>query len=173
MILVSRTLTKLQDVAKEISDSFKVQTKVIAVNFTSGPEIYDQIRQQITGIEIGVLINNVGMFLPAPEFFLDIPDRDKFTQEIINCNVVSVPRMCSLVLPQMVQRKNGLIINVSSLASKVPGVSMALYSASKAFVTKFGYDLAAEYEFQGVDIQTLVTAGVGKHILHSRIAQLN
>lgn len=62
LILVSRTLKKLQDVAKEISESFNVQTKVIAVDFTSGPEIYDRIKQQIDGIEIGILVNNVGRF---------------------------------------------------------------------------------------------------------------
>lgn len=165
VILVSRTLTKLQDVAKEISQSFKVQTKVIAVNFTSGPEIYDQIKEQIAGIEIGVLINNVGMFYEAPELFLDIPDREKLIQDIITCNVTSVPMMCSLVLPQMVQRKRGLIISISSTASLIPGPQMAIYSASKAFVTKFSNDLAAEYESHGIDFQVLVTGGVGNNFI--------
>lgn len=169
VILVSRTLTKLQDVAKEISDSFNVQTKVIAVNFTSGPEIYDEIKKQIAGIEIGILVNNVGMSYAAPELFLDIPDRDKLIQDIIKCNVASVPMMCSLVLPQMAQRKRGLIINVSSMASKMPGPLMVIYSASKAFVTKFCNDLAAEYEPQGIDIQVLVTGGVGKYFLTAAV----
>jgi len=164
VILVSRTLTKLEEVAKEISESFNVQTKVVAVNFTSGPEIYDQIKQQIAGIEIGVLINNVGMFYAAPELFLDIPEREKMIQDMIKCNITSVPMMCSLLLPQMVERKRGLIINISSIASKMPGPSMIIYSASKAFVTKFSNDLAAEYESQGLDIQVLVTGGVGTNM---------
>ncbi|XP_037028949.1 very-long-chain 3-oxoacyl-CoA reductase-like [Bradysia coprophila] len=164
VILVSRTLTKLQDVAKEISQSFNVQTKVIAVNFTSGPEIYEQIKQQIAGIEIGILVNNVGMFYQGPELFLDIPERDKLIQDMIKCNITSVPMMCSLVLPQMVQRKRGLIINISSIASLMPGPMMIVYSASKAFVTKFSNDLAAEYESQGIDIQVLTTGGVGTNM---------
>ncbi len=162
IILVSRTLTKLQDVAKEISNSFNVQTKVIAVNFTSGPEIYDEIKKQIAGIEIGVLVNNVGMFYPAPEYFLDIPDREKVVQDIITCNITSVPMMCSLILPQMVQRKRGLIINISSLSSVLPCPNMIVYSASKAFVAKFSTDLAAEYESKGITIQALVTGSVGR-----------
>lgn len=164
IILVSRTQSKLEDVAKEIAESFNVQTQVIAVNFTSGPEIYDQIKQQIVGKEIGILVNNVGMFYPAPEFFLDIPDRDKVIQDIIRCNITSVPMMCSLILPQMVQRKRGLIINISSGAAVIPGPSMVLYSGSKAFVTKFSVDLAAEYESQGITVQVLVTGSVGKYI---------
>lgn len=161
IILVSRTLTKLEDVAKEISKSFNVDTHVIAVNFISGPETYDQIKQQIIGKEIGVLVNNVGMFLPSPDYFLDIPDRDKTIQDIISCNVTSVPMMCSLILPQMVSRKSGLIINVSSISATFPMPNLTIYSASKAFIAKFSSDLAAEYESQGITIQALVTGLVG------------
>ncbi|KAJ6638291.1 Very-long-chain 3-oxoacyl-CoA reductase, partial [Pseudolycoriella hygida] len=164
VILVSRTLTKLQDVAKEISESFKVETKVIAVNFTSGPEIYDQIKEQINGLEIGILVNNVGMFYPAPELFLEISERDNLIQDIIRCNVTSVPMMCSLVLPQMIERRRGLIINISSMAAHMPSPTITIYSASKAFVTKFSEDLAAEYESQGIDILAMIPGGVDTNI---------
>lgn len=97
-------------------------------------------------------------------------------QDIIACNITSVPMMCSLILPQMVQRKRGLIINISSLASVVPGPSHTIYAASKAFVTKFSDDLAAEYEDQGICVQVLITGGVCKyfdifcaHMLHNNI----
>jgi len=164
IILVSRTLSKLEDVAKEISETFNVQTQVIAVNFTSGPEIYDQIKQQIEGKEIGILVNNVGMFYPTPDFFLNIPDREKVIQDLIKCNVTTVPMMCSLILPQMVQRKSGLIINISSLISVLPGPGMIIYSASKAFVTKFSDDLGAEYGPLGINVQVLVTGGVSTNM---------
>lgn len=59
IILVSRTPSKLEYVAGEIEKTFNVQTQIIAVNFTSGPEIYDQIKRQIVGKEIGILVNNV------------------------------------------------------------------------------------------------------------------
>lgn len=166
IILVSRTLTKLEDVAKEISETFNVQTQVIAVNFTSGVEIYYQIKQQIVGKEIGILVNNVGMFYSAPDLFLNIPDREKMIQDIIKCNITSVPMMCNLILPQMVQRKRGLIINISSMASVLCGPTMTLYSGSKAFVSKFSDDLGAEYKDEGIDVQVLVTGGVGKYFHH-------
>lgn len=161
---MSRTPSKLKDVAKEIEDTFNVQTHIIAVNFTSGPEIYDQIRQQISGKEIGILVNNVGMIYPsAPDLFLNIPNRETVIQDIITCNITSIPMMCSLVLPQMVERKGGLIINISSFASVLPSPSHTIYAASKSFVTKFSDDLGAEYGDQGVDVQVLITGGVCKY----------
>lgn len=103
------------------------------------------------------------MFYPnAPEYFLDVPDRDKTVRDIVNCNIASVPLMCSLILPQMVQRKCGLIVNVSSISSVIPCPNMTMYSASKAFVAKFSSDLAAEYEPNGITVQALVTGNVGR-----------
>lgn len=61
VILVSRSLNKLLDVANEIEKSFHVKTAVIDVDFTSGYEIYDKIRENIHGKNIGVLVNNVGI----------------------------------------------------------------------------------------------------------------
>lgn len=163
VVLVSRSLTNLQVVARMISKSTNVQTKVIAVDFTSGPEIYDQIKQQIAGIEIGILVNNVGMFYPtAPDYFIDIPDREKVIQDIIKCNITSVPMMCGLILPQMVQRKKGLVLNMSSISSVIRAPNMAMYSASKAFVSKFSSDLGAEYESHGITVQGFVTSTVGR-----------
>jgi len=164
IILVSRTLTKLEGIAKEISENYNVETQVIAVNFTSGPEIYDHIKQQIVGKEIGILVNNVGMAYPAPEPFLKVPDRDTVIQDLIKCNITSVTMMCSVILPQMVQRKLGLIINISSISSLLPAPTMCVYSASKAFVTKFSADLATEYESHGVEVHGMVTAGVATNM---------
>jgi 17beta-estradiol 17-dehydrogenase / very-long-chain 3-oxoacyl-CoA reductase len=70
IVLVSRTLSKLQTVAKEIEESFNVDTAVVDVDFTSGPGIYDKIKKEIAGKEIGVLVNNVGMAPEKPEDFL-------------------------------------------------------------------------------------------------------
>jgi 17beta-estradiol 17-dehydrogenase / very-long-chain 3-oxoacyl-CoA reductase len=164
IILVSRTLTKLEAVAKEIEKTFNVETAVIDVDFTSGPEIIDKIKERVKGKEIGVLVNNVGMCYSAPENFLKIPDREKFIQNIIKCNITSMPMMCSIVLPQMVQRKKGVIINISSLSALVPSAQLCVYSASKAFAHKFSEDLSAEYENQGIIIQSVLPGPVATNM---------
>lgn len=163
IVLVSRTASKLEDVANEIKSTYNVRIDTVAVNFTSGTEIYDQIKQKIIGKNIGILVNNVGMIYPSsPDLFLNIPNRENVIQDLINCNITSVPMMCSLILPQMVERKRGLIINISSMASVLPSPMHTIYAATKAFVTKFSDDLGAEYGDQGIYVQALITGGVGR-----------
>lgn len=164
IILVSRTLTKLQTVAKEIEETFNVETAIIDVDFTSGPEIYDKVKDRVAGKEIGVLVNNVGLSYSSPDFFLSIPDREKMIQDIIRCNITSMPMMCSIVLPQMVQRKKGIIINISSLSAVIPAGNLTVYSGSKAFADKFTEDLAAEYEHQGITIQSVLPGFVATNM---------
>lgn len=143
-----------------------METATIAVDFTSpGVAIYDKIKAGIQGKEIGILVNNVGMANAAWDFFLAIPDREKHIQDLIQCNVLSVPMMCSLILPQMVERKRGLIINLASIAAILPGPCMVVYAATKAFVHKFSQDLSMEYESKGIVIQSVLPGPVATPLI--------
>lgn len=157
-------MTKLETVAKEIEEQFNVETAIIDVNFTTGTDIYDKIKQKIQGKEIGILVNNVGMAYISPDYFLAVPDREKLIQDMVQCNVLSIPMMCSIILPQMVERKRGLIINISSLSAIVTAGCMSIYSASKAFAHKFSEDLAMEYEKEGIVIQSILPGPVATNM---------
>lgn len=156
----------MQAVASEIEKTYKVETATIAVDFTSpGVGIYDKIKAEIRGKEIGILVNNVGMANAAWDLFLTIPDREKHIQDLIQCNVLSVPMMCSLILPQMVERKRGLILNLSSTAALLPTPCMVVYAATKAFVHKFSQDLSMEYENKGIVIQSVLPGPVATPLI--------
>ncbi|XP_055523315.1 very-long-chain 3-oxoacyl-CoA reductase isoform X2 [Wyeomyia smithii] len=170
VILVSRTLSKLEDVAKEIELESKVQTKVIPVDFTSGQAIYDTIAEQTDGLEIGVLVNNVGMSYANPEYFLAIADQEKFVESLVTCNIFSVTRMCKIFLPGMVERRRGVVINISSLSAVIPAPLLTVYAASKAFVDKFSEDLATEYSKHGVFIQSVLPGPVATNMSKIRRA---
>lgn len=164
VVLISRTRTKLEEVAKEIESESKVQTKIITADFTSGPEIYDDIRAQTADLEVGVLVNNVGMSYANPEYFLTLPDQEKFINSVVTCNIFSVTRMCGLILPGMVERRKGVVINISSLSAVIPAPLLTVYAASKAFVDKFSDDLATEYFQHGITVQSVLPGPVATNM---------
>ncbi|KAM4012603.1 very-long-chain 3-oxoacyl-CoA reductase-B-like [Anomaloglossus baeobatrachus] len=157
IVLISRTLEKLKNVAKGIEEQTKRKTKVIQLDFTGGPEIYPKVEKELKDLDIGILVNNVGMaYSPEPTMFLNVPDLSQKITEIMNCNMMSAVQMTTIVLPKMVQRRKGLIINVSSQAGAHPYPMMALYSATKAFVDFFSRSLSIEYKSKGITVQSVL-----------------
>lgn len=170
VIIISRSMEKVEAVCKEISNKYSVSVKGIQAEFTLLDEkMYALIEKEVGSVEVGVLVNNVGMGYVHPEYFHEL----KFHQEhiyngIINCNLTSAVKMCRYVLPQMVARKKGLIINVSSGFGEIPAPFLALYGGSKAFLTSFSENLAVEYEKDGIVVHALKTGMVATKLLRVR-----
>ena len=61
--------------------------RIITVDFAAGPDIYDSIRTELSGLEIGILINNVGVTYEFPNYFVSVSD-DRLWQ-LINVNMAS------------------------------------------------------------------------------------
>lgn len=89
-------------------------------------------------------------------YFLEAPDAEQKITQVVNCNMLSVPQMTRLVLPGMVERGTGLIINISSQVAIRPQPLLCLYSATKIFVTYFSQCLQAEYKSKGITVQCVV-----------------
>nr|XP_036880139.1 very-long-chain 3-oxoacyl-CoA reductase-like [Manis javanica] len=155
VVLISRSQDKLNQVSSEIREKFKVETKTITVHFAS-EDIYDKIKTNLAGLKIGVLVNNVGMSYEYPEYFLDIPDLDNTIKKLINVNVLSVYKMTQLVLPGMVERSKGAILNISSGSGMYPVPLMTMYLATKAFVDFFSQYLHEEYKRKGIFVQSVL-----------------
>ncbi|KAL1493168.1 hypothetical protein ABEB36_011277 [Hypothenemus hampei] len=164
IVLISRTQAKLNDVATQITQKFNVETKIIVTDFTNVTDIYHNIDKHLHGLDIGILINNVGMSYPYPEYFLDLKNKEEIYDNIVKCNILSVTNMCKIVLPGMVERKRGVIVNISSTAAQIPSPLLSVYSASKSFVEKFSEDLAAEYNRFDITVQCLLPGYVATNM---------
>ncbi|KAB7497175.1 Very-long-chain 3-oxoacyl-CoA reductase-B [Armadillidium nasatum] len=155
VILISRTPYKLQNVASEITSKYKVETKIIDVDFTKS-DIYDRIAKELSNLEIGVLINNVGMSYDSPKYFTEVTE--KLISDLVSCNIISLTMMTKICVERMQKRKKGLILNVSSLSSLIPAPFLTVYGATKAYVVSFSKSLALEMRGSGVTVQC-VTPG--------------
>lgn len=149
---------------------YQVQTKTVTADFTGDEQIYHDIEKQLFGLEIGVLINNVGISYPYPEYFLDLKNKDTIYKNIITCNIVSVTNMCKVVMPGMVERRRGVIVNVSSTAAQIPSPMLTVYAASKAYIDKFSADLATEYLKFNIIVQCLLPGYVATKMSKIRSA---
>ena len=143
VVLVSRTLSKLEDVAAELREKYSIETKVIAVDFSSA-DIYDVLTSELADLEIGVLVNNVGMTYGDPLFFHEVPT--DVVESLINVNILSVAKMTRIVLPQMLERKKGIILNIGSMGGYQSVPLLSEYSGSKSFVDFFTRGIQAEYK---------------------------
>lgn len=157
VVLISRSADKLKEAAAEVeaaNKKTKVSTKIVVADFSEGNKIYPAIEQALAGLEIGVLVNNVGISYEYPEYFLQISDQT--VDQLVQLNVVAVTKMTKMVLPGMVERKRGAVVNISSASGSFPCPLLAVYSASKAFMDFFSLSLSQEYAASGVHVQSVV-----------------
>lgn len=169
VVLVSRSDLKLQKVAREIENKYGRETRIIQADFADGDGIYPAIAEALQGMEIGILVNNVGMmYTDHFAYFLDSgPEARKKITQVFNCNMMSVTQMTRLVLPDMVARKTGLIINLSSITGMRPQPLLTLYSATKGFIIFFSRCLQAEYKSKGITVQCVAPSLVSTNMTHN------
>lgn len=112
-------------------------------------EVVAQLQER--GLTIDVLVNNAGHGTYGPFAQADL-DREI---GMIELNVTALTELTGLLLPGMVERRRGRILNVASTAAFQPGPLMAVYYASKAFVLSFSEAIANELEGTGVTVTCL------------------
>lgn len=151
IVLVSRTQSKLDDVAK----SLKTESKTVAVDFTcTDGSIYEKIAAAIDGLDVGVLVNNVGMGYSHPEYYhlLD----DETIQNIITVNCFAQSKLTRMLLPKMKKNKRGCIITLSSFSAIGPAALMGLYGATKEFNRFLSESIRMEQGCCGITLQTIM-----------------
>lgn len=115
--------------------TYPVKTKYIVADFGHEKSIYENIKQQMQLLDVGILINNVGRMYDFPDELSNISE--DLLWQIMNINVGAVTMMTRMVIPQMKANKRGIIVNISSGSECQPAPMMAVYGATKVFVKNF------------------------------------
>ncbi|KAF9202793.1 hypothetical protein BGZ49_007078 [Haplosporangium sp. Z 27] len=156
IVLVSRTESKLKAISEELEQKYSIETKIHAMDFTKGDDgDYAALKQVLDSLEVTVLVNNVGTNHDIPTPFEQ--ESDKVLKDIVEVNINAAMRMTKIIVPQMVARKNGLIINLGSFAGLVPTPFLSVYSGSKAFLSSWSQAIGAELAPKGVHVQNVNT----------------
>ncbi|HEY9667603.1 MAG TPA: SDR family oxidoreductase [Coleofasciculaceae cyanobacterium] len=152
LVLVARSQEKLHAVAGELQDKFGISVKVIIkdlANPAAPNEIFTELKN--AGIKIQFLVNNAGF--AAYGLFAEI-DLDTELQ-MMQVNMVSLTHLTKLFVKEMIEQREGKILNIASTASFQPGPLMAVYFATKAFVLSFSEAIANELKGTGVTVTAL------------------
>jgi short-subunit dehydrogenase len=102
-------------------------------------------------LAIDILVNNAGLGIYGPFWKRDL----RKELEVVQVNVVALTELTGLLLPGMISRKRGRILNVASTAAFQPGPWMAVYYATKAYVLSFSEALSNETAGTGVTVTAL------------------
>lgn len=147
------TIVRLISPLQLIVAATSVETLIIQADFSEGTQdFYDRIANHLKGLDIGLLINNVGACYMYPNYFCEIST--DILWQLIHLNVTALTFMTRAVLPGMLARKRGAVVNIGSYAGDFPQGLLTVYSASKVYVEYFTRALHQEYSGSGVIFQS-------------------
>jgi short-subunit dehydrogenase len=173
LVLVARRQEQLDQAAQELR-KLGAGVTVIAKDLfdtANARALYDEV--QARQINIDVLVNNAGQGLFGKFIETDLEEE----MAIVQLNICSLVTLTKLFVKDMLQRGAGKILNVSSIAGKVPGPYQSVYHGTKAFVHSFTEAVRNELKDTGVTLTSLLPGATYTDFFHkadmeaSKIAQ--
>lgn len=171
VVLISRTEAKLQDLKKEIDGKCYsgVETKYVVCDYSKFDEkARGVVSSAIKDLDVGVLVNNVGVSYRYPRFFDELADDE--VANLMEMNVNSTTWMTKFVISGMVERKRGAVVNISSASAMYTLPLLGQYAAAKSYVVAFSRALNAEYAKKGISVQCQVPFYVATKLAKMRKA---
>jgi len=153
LALVARSGQKLEEIAKRLEEKYNISCYVIPFDLSEVESAqYIASQMEVIGRPVDILINNAG-FATSGRFEDISADRE---QQEIRLNIATLVDLTHKFLPGMLKRREGIIVNVASLAAFTPTPYSAVYGGTKAFVLSFTEALWAELQGSGVRVLVLV-----------------
>lgn len=151
LILVARREERLAALAATLARTCGVRAEVQVADLTRPAELA-QVEQRINRLKsLAILVNNAGFGTTGSFAEIDLDPQ----LDMVHLHILATMRLCHAVLPRMIARGRGHVINVSSMAGLVPLPENATYCATKAFLNSFSEALQIELTGTGVQVQAL------------------
>ena len=148
LVLVARDVDRLKQLAGEL-EAEAGSVEILPADLSDAADRDKVAGRLATGVR--VLVNNAGFGARGPVAGIGV----RRQLEMIEVNVAALTRLTALVLPGMLDRRRGAILNVASTAAFAPGPNQAVYCATKAYVLSFTEALAEEVRGLGVRVSCL------------------
>jgi hypothetical protein len=164
LLLIARNQDRLDAAARELTAAHGVAVRVLSADLAREDDIERVGRVLEAEKNVGVLVNNAGFGTKGVIARTPLEPQ----MQMLRLQVLAPMRLTRAVLPGMIERDTGWIINVSSIAGFMYGAGNANYSASKAYLTRFSLALDAELTGTHVRVQALCP-GFTKSEFHDRM----
>lgn len=148
-VLVARNIERLETLEKELIDRYGCKPVIIQKDLcaeNAAKELSETLEQM--NIHIDVLINNAG----TGGYGLFHSQDPSHIRTMINLNMLALTEVTRMLLPQMIRRDNGKILNIASTAAFLPGPFQAVYYATKAYVVSFSQAIADEVAANNITV---------------------
>jgi len=168
LVVLARSGERLSELAARLNKAYGMTVLVIQADLSRAAEV-ERVGREIAAMPVDMLVNNAGLAHYMP--FADLPAAQ--AAELVDLNVLAPVLLTHAVLPGMLDRSHGTIINIASLLAYSGAVQApflpkrAVYAATKSFLVTFSRALAAEVSDRGIQVQ-VVCPGVVRSEFHTR-----
>jgi uncharacterized protein len=163
LLLIARNEAALEQVAAECRDKYRVETEVFTADLSCEDPLARVVSLLDSSRHYEVLVNNAGFGIHGDFGSTDIEQNVR----LLNVQLTAALRLTRAVLPAMVRRGSGRILNVASVYSFSPVPYQSVYGACKAFLLSFSSALQSELAGTGVTV-TVFCPGVTQTEFRSR-----
>jgi short-subunit dehydrogenase len=152
LLLVARDKTRMADLASKLVSETGSNVDILAADLTESNDLakLEQILREDS--RVTVLVNNAGLAATAPLLNSDVAAMSR----MIALNVEAVTRLTHAVVPALVKRGAGIIINLASIVAVAPERLNGVYGGTKAYVLAFSQSLRHELANTGVKVQVVL-----------------
>jgi short-subunit dehydrogenase len=152
LVLTARRESVLESLAADLGAQYRVPVRFFPADLSTGDGA-ELLHADLlhAGVRIDVLVNNAGVGMQGS--FIELPLDQQL--QMMTLNMTSLTILSRLLVPPMVKRGRGGVLNVGSTAAFQPGPFMAVYYATKAFAVSFSEALADELSGTGVTVTCL------------------